>query len=71
MPLALSVALIVLGAIVLIGLVGYWIDEAVEPPNAHEPTSGEQPLGAAKPKPTGAGRTDVAGRRSAITRSSL
>ena len=30
MPLTLSVALITLGAIVLVGLVGYWIDEAEE-----------------------------------------
>ena len=39
MPLTLSVALIAFGAIVLVGLVGYWIDEAEETVERAEPTS--------------------------------
>ena len=31
MPLTLTVALIVLGVIVLVAVLGYWIDEAEEP----------------------------------------
>jgi hypothetical protein len=31
MPLTLSVALIVIAVIVLVAIVGYWIDEAEEP----------------------------------------
>ena len=31
MPLTLTVALIVLGVIALIAIVGYWIDESEEP----------------------------------------
>lgn len=42
MPLTLSVALIALGAIVLVGLVGYWIDEAEETVERDEPTVAER-----------------------------
>ena len=39
MPLTLTVALIVLGVIVLVAIVGYWIDEAEEPLERGERTS--------------------------------
>lgn len=38
MPLTLTVALIVLGVIVLVAIVGYWIDEAEEPLEGGERT---------------------------------
>ena len=44
MPLTLSVALIVLGVIALIGLIGYWIDEAVEPVRQDKQAITERPL---------------------------
>ena len=64
MPLTLSVALIVLGTIVLIGLVGYWIDEAVEPREQDKRVGNEQRFIATEPhlKPRSRSALDVFGR---------
>ncbi|HEY3161021.1 MAG TPA: hypothetical protein VGJ78_18775 [Vicinamibacterales bacterium] len=42
MPLTLSVALIVLAVIVLVAIVGYWIDEAEEPLERGERTTDDR-----------------------------
>jgi hypothetical protein len=68
MPVPLSVALIVLGVVVLIGLVGYWIDEAVEPPREHERVASERSF--VDPKSRGAADRPDVSEPSPIARSS-
>ena len=64
MLLTLSVALIVLGTIVLIGLVGYWIDEGVEPREQDKRVANERRFIAAEPhlKPRSRSALDSFGR---------
>jgi hypothetical protein len=42
MPLTLTVALIVLAVIVIVAIVGYWIDEAEEPLERGERTTDDR-----------------------------